>query len=165
MQTDLEQMLRQEHDDVLFENMKHNSKCSFEEKIISGRILCERQEFDRMRMSTEKKMLIDEMKEKLKDYNNPLKSTKTLRNRSILPLLWSVIFTLVFGLSEVLDCLKFDKGFDWIGLSIFLFFVLLTLCYEFATLNKQLRKRFRLADDMKELLTNRLNRIEQEWHF
>lgn len=165
MSTTQEQELREEPDEVLFANMKHNSQCSFEKKIISGRILCERQEFDRLKMANEKKILVDSIKAQLETYNDPIKSARRLNRKALSPALWSMTFTTIFAITEWLDCRKFSKDFDWIGLSIFLFFVVAILAYEFATLNLHIRKKYQTEQDNKELLTNRLTRVEKEWQF
>lgn len=165
MEPSLEDLLREEPDEVLFANMKHNSHCDFEKRIISGRILCERQKFDRLKMSGEKKMLIDSMKERIKTSNDPVETMRRLRRKALRPSLWSIFFTLLFVTTEVFDIRRTQKDFDWVGLSIFLLTVIIILVYEFATLSKHIQRKVIAEQDLKELLANRIARIEQEWPF
>lgn len=165
MDATLESLLREEPDDVLFANMKHNSHCDFEKRIISGRILCERQNFDRLKMSGEKKLLLDSMKERIKTMNDPVETMRRLRRKSLRPSLWCIFFTLLFVTTEIFDVSRTQKGFDWIGLSVFLLAVVIILVYEFATMSKHIQKKVIAEQDLKELLTNRIARIEQEWTF
>lgn len=158
--------LNEESSDALFAYMKHDSQSCFEKRILAGKILHKRQDFDQQRMANEKKLYVDALKKRLDDYNSPIKSALLVRRITFQPLLWSIFFTVLFVVTESIDYINnADKRFDWIGLSIFLLVQMVILIYQFTPLNKRLQKNVQAMQDEKYLVMHQLNRIEQEWNF
>ena len=164
MNADLETLMNSEETEKLFFYYKHDGAIDFEKKVIAGKILNERS-FDKKKLLEEKQMIIDSIKDTIKEYENKKNLTtnnKKKINKGIFFGLGYISFFIIAGLKGFI---MQKEPFDWVRISIMTLLVIVFIAYKLVTYKTKLSDLLELDMKDKELLKFRLQLIEKEWSF
>ena len=166
MNQELFKSLEQESDDKLFYNFKHDGNINFERKIVSGKILANRN-YDPNKLKEEKEKIVKSIQDqinKYKDLENLKTKNKQEARKSILN---SITPALVIFFLYLFDFIKDEnpvKSDYYILFSIVAVLFLIVL-FKIVHFKKKVNQLIESDINDSNLLENRLSIIDQEWDF
>lgn len=162
MDKELIKSLDTETSEKLFYFFKHDGSIDFEKKIIAGNLLHKRG-FDKTKLSDEKEIIVNSIRNELKISESSDYLEKKSRKELNKSLYFWLGFTILFFSIEFIDHWK--GNFELTSSLIIILTGLTFLSYKAITYKKQLGKLINSGIKNNELLRLRLRIIQKEWPF